>query len=82
MRYGDERFISEPIGNFIGIFNLEKSEDESIFEKIFNKTKQITGFDEANRIDERKAVNSRDIKLNYLHSKVQRKNSEFNEKEL
>jgi|LauGreDrversion4_2_1035121.scaffolds.fasta_scaffold112626_1 hypothetical protein len=45
----------------------------------------MTGFDGANRIDERKirsAVNSRDIKLKYLHSKVQRKNSEINQKEL
>ena len=72
-------FNKEPIGNFIGNLSLEKPAEESFFETIFNKAKEIAGLD-ADRFkpDERKirsAVNSRDIKLNHLHAKVQRRNT-------
>ena len=74
MRYGDQKFVNEPIGNFIGTLNLEAAEEDSFFENIFNKAKQMTGLDENPfAVDERKmrsAVNSRDIKLNHLHAKV------------
>jgi hypothetical protein len=86
MRYGDQKFVSEPIGNFIGTYNLAAPEEEGFFESIFNKAKQMTGLeDNPYARDERKsrsAVNSRDIKLNHLHTKVQRKNSENAQKEL
>lgn len=86
MRYGDQKFVSEPIGNFIGTLNLAEPEEDNFFESIFNKAKQITGLeDNPMAVDERKtrsAVNSRDIKLNHLHAKVQRKNSEAAQKEL
>jgi len=86
MRYGDQKFVNEPIGNFIGTLNLAEAEEESYFEKIFSKAKQMAGFEkDPFAVDERKtrsAVSSRDIKLNHLHAKVQRKNSEAAQKEL
>jgi legumain len=86
MRYGDQKFVKEPIGNFIGNLNLDAPEESSFFETIFEKAKEMTGFETSPyAVDARKsrsAVNSRDIKLNHLHAKVQRKNSEKAQKEL
>ena len=86
MRYGSLKFVNEPIGNFIGNQNLEAPEEESFFETIFQKAKEITGIETSPyEVDERKirsSVNSRDIKLNHLHAKVQRKNSEAAQKAL
>ncbi len=39
MRYGDQKFVSQPIGNFIGTLNLAEAEEEGFFESIFNKAK-------------------------------------------
>ena len=82
MRYGDLKFVNEPIGNFMGNLNLEKSKTD-FFDKMFNKAKEsvkeITGleFSTTSSMDLKliSAVNSRDIKLNHLYAKVQRKNS-------
>jgi hypothetical protein len=39
MRYGDLKFVNEPIGNFMGNLNLEKSKTD-FFDKMFNKAKE------------------------------------------
>ena len=81
MRYGDLKFVNEPIGNFMGNLNLEKSKAD-FFDRMFNKAKEsvkeITGLELSSSSMELKrisAVNSRDIKLNHLYAKVQRKKS-------
>ncbi len=81
MRYGDLKFINEPIGNFMGALNLNESK-ANFFEKMFNKAKEqvqeITGlemFSSSMDLKRISAVNSRDIKLNHLYAKVQRKKS-------
>jgi hypothetical protein len=81
MRYGDLTFINEPIGNFMGNYNLNESK-ATFFDKMFNKAKEqiqdITGLDfSSSSMDLKRisAINSRDIKLNHLYAKVQRKNS-------
>jgi hypothetical protein len=79
MRYGDLKLVNEPIGNFMGALNLNESKS-NFFDKMFNKAKEqvqeITGLEMFSSSMELKlisAVNSRDIKLNHLYSKVQRK---------
>ena len=67
MRYGDMSFVNQPIGNFIGTLNLPS---DNVIER--NSDKVMTGFDNT-KISS--AVNSRDIKLNYLQTKVRRFNS-------
>ena len=39
MRYGDLKFVKEPIGNFMGNLNLNQSKTD-FFEKMFNKAKE------------------------------------------
>lgn len=83
MRYGDQKFVNEPIGNFMGNLNLNESKAD-FFDRMFNKAKnqvkEITGLEfssssSSNDMRRISAVNSRDIKLNHLYAKVQRKNS-------
>ena len=81
MRYGDLKFINEPIGNFMGNLNLNETRVD-FFERMFNKAKEqvkeITGLEFSKSSMDQKlisAVNSRDIKLNHLYAKVQRQNS-------
>ena len=78
MRYGDQKFVNEPIGNFMGNLNLNESKAD-FFDRMFNKAKnqvkEITGLDfssssSSNDLRRISAVNSRDIKLNHLYAKV------------
>jgi legumain len=78
MRYGDLDFIKAPVGNFYGNLNLpEITESKAdFFETLFNKAKETVGLETP--VDAKRhmsAVNSRDIKLNYLYYVVQRKKS-------
>jgi hypothetical protein len=78
MRYGDLRFVKEPVGNFMGNLNLIEAKS-NFFDKMFNKAKELTGLEDSIKAGlELKlvsAVNSRDIKLNHLYAKVQRNKS-------
>ena len=82
MRYGDLEFIKEPTGNFYGDLDLPAIENKGadFFELLFNKAKVQTGTEgtSAQPLNPKRhmsAVSSRDIKLNYLYSRVQRNNS-------
>lgn len=62
----------------MGNLNLAESKSD-FFDKMFNKAKELTGLEDSFReglnLKLISAVNSRDIKLNHLYAKVQRKKS-------
>lgn len=74
MRYGQQTFTKEPIGNFQGNYNdatlLESG--PNFFEKLVKKAKREVS--DSDRVDARKhisAVGSRDAKMHHLYSKLQ-----------
>jgi legumain len=81
MRYGDLVFKNEPVGNFYGNLDLPSIEEtsEGFFDILFNKAKLQVGLEQAlpeeTTTRHISTVNSRDAKLHYLYSLVQRRNS-------
>lgn len=76
MRYGQQTFTKEPIGNFQGNFNDAEITDKAgnFFQKLLKQAKrEVT---DAAPVDAKKhisAVHSRDAKLHHLYSTLQTK---------
>lgn len=77
MRYGQQTFTSEPIGNFQGNFNDAslKSEAPTFFDRLLKKAKkEVSDAIKATPVDAKKhisAVSSRDAKMHHMYSKLQ-----------